>query len=93
MKQKIRLFVAAALMTVLFSITAFAAGWNSGKGEDSGRWWYDLGNGNWYGGCMPEPGRRTVMMSMKTEPGQKTEQCRSGRKAYLHQSRRQTKMF
>lgn len=55
MKQKIRLFVAAAFMTVLFSITAFAAGWSSGKGEDSGRWWYDLGNGNWYTGTQGKP--------------------------------------
>lgn len=55
MKQKIRLFVTAAFMVVLFSFTAFAAGWTNGQGEDSGRWWYDLGNGTWYAGTPGNP--------------------------------------
>lgn len=37
MKQKIRLFVTAALMTIVFSMTAFGAGWTTGQGENSSR--------------------------------------------------------
>ena len=38
MKRNIRLFVTAVFMTVLFSMTAFGAGWATGQGENSGRW-------------------------------------------------------
>ncbi len=55
MKTKMRLLVVTVCMTVLFSITAFAAGWINGQGADSGRWWYDLGNGTWYAGTQGNP--------------------------------------
>ena len=31
------------------SSTVFAAGWTTGQGNNNGRWWYDLGNGQYYG--------------------------------------------
>lgn len=55
MKRSIRLFVTAVFMTVLFSMTAFGAGWATGQGENSGRWWYDLGDGTWYAGTQGTP--------------------------------------
>ena len=55
MKRKFRILMAAAFMTVLFSITAFAAGWTRGQGENSNRWWYDLGDGTWYAGTRGNP--------------------------------------
>ena len=55
MKRKIRLLVTAVFMTILFSMTAFGAGWAAGQGENSGQWWYDLGDGTWYAGTQGAP--------------------------------------
>lgn len=55
MKQKLRFLMAVVCMTMLFSITAFAAGWANGQGENSSRWWYDLGDGTWYAGTQGNP--------------------------------------
>lgn len=42
-------------ITMSFSITAFAAEWTTGQGANSNRWWYDLGNGNFYAGTANTP--------------------------------------
>lgn len=55
MKQRCKLFVTSVVFTILFSVTAFAAGWTNGQGENSGRWWYDLGDGTWYAGTGENP--------------------------------------
>lgn len=48
-----KIFLRLAAMAVMFaaamSVTAFAAGWTLGQGENNTRWWYDLGNGQYYG--------------------------------------------
>ena len=50
MKRKIGTLAAAALAAAsLMASPAFAAGWTLGLGENSSRWWYDLGNGQYYG--------------------------------------------
>ena len=36
-------------------MTAFAAGWTTGQGENSGQWWYDLGDGSFYAGSQAGP--------------------------------------
>lgn len=52
MKMKkifLRMAAAIVMMTAAMSMTVFAAGWTSGQGENHTRWWYDLGNGEYYG--------------------------------------------
>lgn len=55
MRKNLKLLVTAVLTSAIFSVTALAAGWSSGHGENSGRWWYDLGNGNYYAGSQAGP--------------------------------------
>lgn len=45
----------AAAVSLLAAFTALAAGWTEGKGVNSGRWWYDLGNGSYYAGTADQP--------------------------------------
>ena len=45
----LRLISAIVMITALMSVTAFAQGWTLGQGVNSSRWWYDLGNGQYYG--------------------------------------------
>lgn len=50
MKQKLmKLMATVFVFASLMISTAFAAGWTLGQGENSSRWWYDLGNGQYYG--------------------------------------------
>lgn len=49
MKQLWKLVTMVFVLTALMASTAFAAGWTTGQGENSSRWWYDLGNGQYYG--------------------------------------------
>lgn len=44
-----KLVTAVFAMTSLMASTAFAAGWTLGQGDNQSRWWYDLGNGEYYG--------------------------------------------
>ena len=44
-----KLVTAVFAMTSLMASTAFAAGWTLGQGDNQSRWWYDLGNGQYYG--------------------------------------------
>ncbi|MGN1141430.1 MAG: flavodoxin [Oliverpabstia sp.] len=55
MRKKVKLFVTTMIATVAFSMTAFAAGWVNGQGANSGRWWYDLGDGTYYAGSESIP--------------------------------------
>lgn len=49
MKRLIKGFFAVCVMMVMMTFSSFAAGWTVGEGANSGRWWYDLGNGQYYG--------------------------------------------
>ncbi len=49
MKRFAKLIVAVMMLTAMMATTTFAAGWTTGQGADSNRWWYDLGNGQYYG--------------------------------------------
>ena len=55
MKKTVKLLVTTMITTAMFSLTAFAAGWTTGQGADSGRWWYDLGNGAYHAGSESSP--------------------------------------
>lgn len=55
MRRTAKLFVTTMIAAAMFSMTAFAAGWTAGQGENSGRWWYDLGNGTYYAGSEAGP--------------------------------------
>lgn len=55
MKKLMKLTGLIFLLVMTFSMTAFAAGWTTGQGENSSRWWYDLGNGNYYAGTEGTP--------------------------------------
>ena len=44
-----KLIVLTLAFSALMAFSAFAAGWTLGQGANSGRWWYDLGNGQYYG--------------------------------------------
>ena len=48
-KLFLKLITAVVMLTAAMSVIAFAAGWTLGQGENSARWWYDLGNGQYYG--------------------------------------------
>ena len=48
-KLFLKLIAAVVMLTAAMSVTAFAAGWTLGQGGNSSRWWYDLGNGQYYG--------------------------------------------
>lgn len=50
MKRIWKLILAICVLTACMASTAFAAGWVRGQGANSPRWWYDLGNGQYYGG-------------------------------------------
>lgn len=45
----IKLLAAVSVFASLSVSTVFGAGWTLGQGENSSRWWYDLGNGQYYG--------------------------------------------
>ena len=49
MKRILKWFMTVCILTVLMSSTVFAAGGTTGQGNNNGRWWYDLGNGQYYG--------------------------------------------
>ena len=49
MKRIWKLVLAICVLTIGMASTAFAAGWTTGQGANSSRWWYDLGNGQYYG--------------------------------------------
>lgn len=49
MKRIGKLIVAICVLTACMASTVFAAGWTTGRGENSSRWWYDLGNEQYYG--------------------------------------------
>ena len=49
MKRIWKLVLAICVLTACMASTAFAAGWTTGQGANSSRWWYDLGNGQYYG--------------------------------------------
>lgn len=55
MKKAVKLFVATLMMLAMLSMTAFAAGWTTGQGENSGQWRYDLGDGSFYAGTQAGP--------------------------------------
>lgn len=55
MKRFAKLLTLALMLAMAFSMTAFAAGWTAGQGANSSRWWYDLGNGNFYAGTANAP--------------------------------------
>lgn len=55
MKKSIKLLITTLLVTAACSMTAFAAGWTTGQGANSSRWWYDLGDGNYYAGSQAGP--------------------------------------
>lgn len=46
MKAK-KLFLTTAALTLLISSTAFAGTWQTGSGENQGKWWYDNGDGTY----------------------------------------------
>lgn len=46
-KKLIKLIAAVGFMLAIMTSTAFAAGWTVGQ-DGTGRWWYDLGNGQYY---------------------------------------------
>lgn len=49
MRRLWKIMVSVFVLSVLMGMTAFAAGWTTGQGRNSSRWWYDLGNGQYYG--------------------------------------------
>lgn len=49
MKRLWKLVTMVFVLTALMASTALAAGWTTGQGENSSRWWYDLGSGQYYG--------------------------------------------
>lgn len=49
MKRFLRLAVSVMVLTAVMASTVFGAGWTMGQGANSARWWYDLGNGAYYG--------------------------------------------
>ena len=49
MRRLWKIMVSVFVLSVLMGMTAFAAGWTTGQGSNSSRWWYDLGNGHYYG--------------------------------------------
>lgn len=54
MKKVIKLVAAIGVMLTMMTSTAFAAGWTTGQ-ADSSRWWYDLGNGQYYSAVTETP--------------------------------------
>lgn len=54
MKQICRIIM-AVLFVSISSVTAMAAGWVSGQGENSGRWQYELADGNLCAGSSQTP--------------------------------------
>lgn len=55
MKKTVKLLAAVVMLLTMFSMTAFAAGWTTGQGTNSGHWWYDLGDGTFYAGSEAGP--------------------------------------
>lgn len=54
MKRIWKLVLTICVLTACMTSTVFAAGWTTGQGENSSRWWYDLGNGQYYGNAASE---------------------------------------
>ena len=54
MKRIWKLVLTICVLTACMASTAFAAGWTTGQGENSSRWWYDLGNEQYYGNATSE---------------------------------------
>ena len=48
-KNVLKLMMSTLAAASLMASTAFAAGWTLGQGDNQSRWWYDLGNGQYYG--------------------------------------------
>ncbi len=55
MKKVMRFMAALFLMISMSATTALAAGWVGGQGANEGRWWYDLGEGQYYAGAENAP--------------------------------------
>lgn len=55
MKRFAKLLTLTMMLVMTFSMTAFAAGWTTGQGANSSRWWYDLGGGSFYAGTENAP--------------------------------------
>ncbi|WP_024345326.1 flavodoxin [Lacrimispora indolis] len=70
MKRVGKLVITVFVLIVLTVSTAFAAGWTTGQAENSSRWWYDLGNGQYYG----TPGQ-TVEWQWLDGNGDGTAEC------------------
>lgn len=47
MKRKKLVTVTTAICSLLMSSTVFAGTWQTGTGENQGKWWYDNGNGSY----------------------------------------------
>lgn len=47
MKKKLFLVTTASVLTMAFSMQAFAGTWKQGAAPNESRWWYDNGNGTW----------------------------------------------
>ena len=55
MRKRIwKLVLAICVIFTCMTSTAFADGWTKGQGENNIRWWFDLGNGQYYGGSVSE---------------------------------------
>ena len=55
MKKAVKLLVTVLTMLAMFSMTAFAAGWTTGQGGNSGKWQYELEEGGFYAGTQAGP--------------------------------------
>ena len=55
MKRAVRLVLMVIMLLAMSASTAFAAGWVNGQGDNAGRWWYDLGDGQYYAGSEATP--------------------------------------
>ena len=51
MRKTILATAMTAVLTIAMAGTAMAGTWRTGTGSESGRWWYDNGNGTWPASC------------------------------------------
>lgn len=54
MKRFLTVMMLVFVLSTWMTSTAFAAGWTTGQGTNYSKWWYDLGNGQYYGGLEVE---------------------------------------